>query len=433
MKRGLRLAAAVLFTQCFFSISIFADDWSDSVKAFNNAALMHSGEYESLIHSRGLAVDHDERNLILNFEVVMDRLAGWDGTLLFYHHHNSILKIWAITGDGSFAWEEVEITEENLETLIDGYRNRIGSLWTQIKRAPKPRGVKRAQGNSSYQSVSREKISQVLFPGDIEVLLESASRIMIVPSLGIGSVPFSSLELPHSKKILSDTTSVTVLSSLYDTNLSVPEYGSEDIEALVIGNPKFRDDPDWVLPQLPGAEKEARLVSKLFSSTLLVGADATKENIISKIETAKIIYFATHGISSTNNPLDDSFLAVSGTNNEQARITAREIQNMNLDAELVVLSACQTGLGGTKNAGIVGLARAFKIAGANQVVVSLWNVDDSATAELMMEFMDEFVGNGFDAAKSLQVSMNKMRRFYPAPAYWAPFVVINGKGSISSY
>ncbi|WP_169336949.1 CHAT domain-containing protein [Amphritea japonica] len=432
MKLGIRLAVFVLLAQYYCGISAFADEFNDSVKGFNDAASMHRGEYEVLINSRGLALGADERNLILNLEVVIDRLAGWDGTLLFYHHADSILKIWAITGDGSFAWEKVEISEENLKKLIDGYRNGIGSLWGQIERAPKPRGIKRIKDGSDYQSVSRAKISQVLFPGDIEVLLETSSSIMIVPSLSIGSVPFSSLELPHSKRILSDITSVTVLPSLYDTNLSVPMYGSDDIEALVIGNPKFSDDPDWVLPQLPGAEKEARLISEMFNSTLLVGAEATKDNIISRIETAKIIYFATHGVASAINPLDESFLAVSGTNKRQARLTAREIQNMNLDAELVVLSACQTGLGGTEDAGIVGLARAFKIAGAKQVVVSLWNVDDSVTAELMLEFMNKFIGNGFDAAQSLRLSMNKIKELYPSPAYWAPFVVINGKGFISS-
>ena len=103
-----------------------------------------------------------------------------------------------------------------------------------------------------------------------------------------------------------------------------------------------------------------------------------------------------------------------------------EIYNLNLHAELVVLSACQTGLGkDIKGEGLVGLTRGFMYAGATRVVASLWKVDDAATAQLMSYFYQEMFTNQKKPAAALRAAQLKMakNRAWKAPYYWAGFII----------
>lgn len=142
-----------------------------------------------------------------------------------------------------------------------------------------------------------------------------------------------------------------------------------------------------------------------------------------------ILYFATHGIADAANPLDGSFLVLSGSNEESAFLTAKEIQdirlNCQLNARLVVLSACQTGLGSTHEAGVIGLARAFQIAGADNVLMSLWNIDDRETVKLMGKFMEIYIKeNHATPYEALRQSMVWYRDHVKSPPYyWASFSI----------
>src|SRR5690606_10782670 len=111
-------------------------------------------------------------------------------------------------------------------------------------------------------------------------------------------------------------------------------------------------------------------------------------------------------------PLDGSFLALSG-----GRLTARQIQYLKLvGMPLIVLSACQTGLGGPLEAGIIGLARGFILAGAGAAVATLWNVDDTATEQLMVEFVVNLAAmSPGEALRKAQVSARERQ---PHPRYW---------------
>jgi CHAT domain-containing protein/Tfp pilus assembly protein PilF len=143
----------------------------------------------------------------------------------------------------------------------------------------------------------------------------------------------------------------------------------------------------------------------------------------------RYLHFATHGLLDSERPtlsalvlslVDDSGAPQDGF------LRAHEIYNLNLPAELVVLSACQTGLGKEiKGEGLVGLTRGFMYAGAARVVVSLWNVNDKATSELMAKFYQKMLKGGqrpAAALRSAQVEMWRQRQ-WQAPYYWAAFVL----------
>lgn len=144
-----------------------------------------------------------------------------------------------------------------------------------------------------------------------------------------------------------------------------------------------------------------------------------------------IVHFATHGLINNEHP-ELSGLVLSLVDERGAQqdgfLRLHEVYNLKLAAELVVLSACQTGLGREiKGEGLVGLVRGFMYAGAPRVVASLWMVDDAATAELMGQFYEGMLRKGLQPAAALreaQVHMSKhKRRQWQAPYYWAGFVL----------
>ena len=106
-------------------------------------------------------------------------------------------------------------------------------------------------------------------------------------------------------------------------------------------------------------------------------------------------------------------------------MTAREINSLNLsNTKLLILSACQTGLGENNEIdGNEGLLRAFKVAGVNDVIITLWNISDDATSLIMKLFYQNLLEIK-DPREALRITINKVKKEMPDPYYWAPFIVI---------
>ena len=152
----------------------------------------------------------------------------------------------------------------------------------------------------------------------------------------------------------------------------------------------------------------------------------------------RTIHFATHGLLNTVHP-ELSGLVLSLVDEKGAEtdgfLRLHDIFNLNLPAELIVLSACQTGLVGldeqgeikqeVKGEGLMGLTRGFMYAGAKRVVVSLWSVKDVATAELMNKFYQQMLRKGVNPVAALRAAQLEMwkTQAWKAPYYWAAFVV----------
>jgi CHAT domain-containing protein len=115
-----------------------------------------------------------------------------------------------------------------------------------------------------------------------------------------------------------------------------------------------------------------------------------------------------------------------GTDKEDGILTAYEISQLNLQqTELVVLSACETGLGVIEgNEGVYGLQRAFKIAGARYLIMSLWKVDDNRTQDLMAVFYENWLDKGLASPEAFEKAKAAMRQKHPNPFYWAGFVLV---------
>ncbi|MDY7014527.1 MAG: CHAT domain-containing protein, partial [Cyanobacteriota bacterium] len=190
---------------------------------------------------------------------------------------------------------------------------------------------------------------------------------------------------------------------------------------------------DVGLLRLPGTRREVEAIMALVpeaqrSQVFDFAANrdfATRE----QLSQYRIVHLATHGILNSTHPeLSGVVLSLvdEGGNPQNGFLRLHDVFNLNLNAELVVLSACQTGLGReVKGEGLVGLTRGFMYAGAPGVLVSLWNVDDAATAEMMARFYRLLLREGKSAAAALRQAQLEMRTEteWKSPFYWAAFTL----------
>ena len=164
---------------------------------------------------------------------------------------------------------------------------------------------------------------------------------------------------------------------------------------LFVADPNFVPSakPKEALPELPGSKREVKMIAGLLPArevTMLTGKDAEEQRVREAMKGKTVIHFATHGILQNDQPMN-SFLALGSASQNRSsssdgRLTAEEIYGLDLNADLVVLSACRTASGKISGDGIIGLTRALFYAGAPSVVASLWDVADEPTVHLMPEF-----------------------------------------------
>jgi tetratricopeptide (TPR) repeat protein len=182
---------------------------------------------------------------------------------------------------------------------------------------------------------------------------------------------------------------------------------------------------------LPGARDEVGSIAGLFPagrSLVFTGAEATEDRVKTSpsVASARYLHFASHGILDEGQPaLSGLQLARAAGSAEDGLLQVREVFNLDLHADMVVLSACQTGLGRqVSGEGLIGMTRAFLYAGAASVVVSLWQVDDASTAELMVSFYRHLQESG-DRVEALRLAkLDLIGAGYSRPYYWAPFILI---------
>ena len=211
---------------------------------------------------------------------------------------------------------------------------------------------------------------------------------------------------------------------------------------------------DRTFDRLPGTATESRTVGSLLSpATVLTGTEAT-ETALKAVQSPRVLHIATHGFfladqdlstaaspggaTSLEDPMLRSGIVLAGANigksgNDDGVLTALEAAGLNLSGtQLVVLSACETGVGEVKTGeGVFGLRRAFMVAGAETLVMSLWQVDDTATQRLMTEFYQR-LAKGQDRGEALrQASLTLMQEpAYRHPFFWASFIAAGETGPL---
>lgn len=280
---------------------------------------------------------------------------------------------------------------------------------------------------------SSSSLNKILVPR----LPSSITHVVIVPSGRLGTVPFEAL--PVKLKGLTDFNSINFLVEKYalsyefSTTLmlqNATKQSRQKTASIYLCAPvKFALEKN--LGDLPGTEKEVSTIASLFDNTSFrvdKFQEANESNIkISDLSGYDYLHFATHGIVDEMEPELSRIFLNEGIQDD-GNLFSGEIFNLQLNAKLAVLSACQTGLGKlSKGEGVIGLSRALTYAGAKSIVVSFWSVADESTAELMTAFYKTLLQNKDDnfakALREAKIQLIKSEKF-SAPYYWAPFVLI---------
>ncbi|MDB9312875.1 CHAT domain-containing protein [Spirulina sp. CS-785/01] len=294
---------------------------------------------------------------------------------------------------------------------------------------------------------SLQKLHNLLIEPIADLLPNTANdAVIFIPDEDLFFVPFPALITPSGDYLidhhtLSTAPSIQLLEATHQqkTGTFATLQGEN---ALIVGNPVMPDYYDLIarrvksLDPLPHSQREAETIAQLLQTSPLLRDAANETAITEKMPQAKLLHFATHGLldgfrgitrynlgavalaSDPNYDPQDPF----NTAND-GLLTAQEIYEMQLNADLVVLSACKTGLGRVTSDGIVGLSRAFINAGVPTVVMSLWDVPDAPTADLMTMFYEN-LQNGQNKAQAMREAMLRIKEEHPEPKHWAGFTVM---------
>ena len=308
---------------------------------------------------------------------------------------------------------------------------------------------------NSIKFKSADKVSYQAFWEPLKNEVEDMSTIFVALDGVYNQINLNSLLNPETGEYLIDELDVHIVSNIK----SIP---GEEVEinnqfALLIGNPDFNftstEMPSEEITRaeiqpLPGTAEEIDNLQLLLEDydwevTVLTETEATEVNLREAFKPG-LLHIATHGFFNDKsdqkliNPLMLSGLMLSGASysfaslNEEINaekpdglLTAAEAMTLNVDnTDLVVLSACETGLGEIKNGdGVYGLQRSFLNAGANSLMMTLWKIDDQATQELMKLFYERWI-NGESKYEAFKAAQIELREMHPEPYYWAAFTLV---------
>ncbi|NNE71530.1 MAG: CHAT domain-containing protein [Rhodothermales bacterium] len=273
-------------------------------------------------------------------------------------------------------------------------------------------------------------------------LVGEADRLIIIPDGALHYVPFEALVT--SPAASDDFGELSYLVTSHQVTyapsasvlLQLRESRSDSKAAeglLALGDPVFT--PESGLARLPYSGQEVDAIAGMFGSApvqLFTGDSASEQGLKSALtnRSYKYLHLATHGLVNEDRPDFSGIALAPGSSDQDGFLQAAEIFNLRIDADMVVLSACETGLGRmVRGEGLVGLTRAFMYAGASSVVVSLWSVADESTAVLMERFYE-----GLTTSVARESALAQAKRSlisegtFAHPFHWAPFVMVGEGG-----
>lgn len=377
--------------------------------------------------------------------------------MLAYSLGESKSYLFAVTKDGHLVKEI-----ESSATI----RQSVEKLLTAV--SVKQPAQSSRQSAAEYREQAAILYQQLIAPAG--ELLKGKRELVIVADESLHRLPFELLlsakvspnqpwqQLPYLVKdfAISYSPSASVMAMLKNQKHSAtpkdfvafadPIYPNEDQMSeqtkMLASNTRSVRGGQLKLDRLPYSNEEVRQIAKLFpagKADLFLRQDATEDNAKSKglLGQYGIVHFSAHGITNEERPRFSGIVLSAAKDGkkdgssviEDGWLSAYEIFNLKLNADLVVLSACETGLGKEfKGDGLMSLARSFMYAGAPSVVVSLWKVDDKGTSDLMVEFYRQIkqiqTTERVTYSEALRQAQLKMIEKGNSPYFWAPFVLI---------
>ena len=338
---------------------------------------------------------------------------------------------WVITPDGEIHFQRSALKavgggiDAAIEGLVRDTRAALGAVGPTESPSPsaKADGARRDQMLAAFHQLLIAPLEKWLpaSPDDLVVL---------VPQGALFLLPYAALRDAQGRALI-DAHTIVVAPSIQTLARLPPRRSARRADALVAGNPLSADirigrTGTQVLrsPPLPGAEREAGAIAELLQTRPLIGREASRAAIVQRLPSADVVHLATHGTAEdVRGDGVPGALVLTASGRDDGLLTTSDLMALQLRADLVVLSACNTGLGSVHSEGVIGMSRAFLATGARSVVVSLWSVSDQPTTELMQEFYRslEMAPN---KAAALRRAMLSTRSRYPDPLFWSGFLLI---------
>lgn len=325
------------------------------------------------------------------------------------------LLIWVIKPSGEISFRQVDLAsiDYSVKSVVETSRN----------------AVFRGRMSKKISASSLQQLHKVLIePIADQLPSDPNSHVVFIPDDALFLVPFPALQDAEGRYLIEKHTIRTAPAIRVLELVEASGQRTANQNALVVGNPtmpfyssKLGEEPQQ-LSNLPNAELEANAIADLLNTQAITGSQATKKAIVEQMPQAGIIHLATHGLLDHYEGLG-SAIALTPSSSDDGLLTANEILDMKLKANLVVLSACDTGRGVITGDGVIGLSRSFMVAGVPSVVVSLWSVPDAPTAMLMTQFYQNLQQTP-DKAQALRQAMLTTLKEYPSPLDWAAFTLI---------
>lgn len=314
-----------------------------------------------------------------------------DEALIEYYYNDKEMFAFVLTAQGLQA---MRLSSENLEADIRQFRKAL-------EEATSDRHIELSQ--RLYQRLLRP----------LEGLL-TQRNLIIVAHGALHYLPFNALHNGTERVI--ERYSIRMLPSASLLQYLRTQKPDSPGGLLAFGNPDL-GDPRY---NLRHAQREAVAITQTFpQSKALLQNQATETAFKQFGRGFKYIHFASHGEFDSEAPLKSALLLAKDAQNDGA-LTVGELYSLSLDADLVTLSACETGLGKISNGDdVVGLTRGFLYAGSRSIIASLWKVDDLSTSQLMTQFYSNLQqSNKREALRQAQLEIQKK---YPHPFFWAAF------------
>ena len=348
-------------------------------------------------------------------------LAGKDGAVVTYALGPARSVAWLITAEGTQVVSLPPRTE--IQQRVEAFRLLVSKPVSALTAVREQAAVTQA-GAQLYR----------LLIAPMAAKLAGKRSLLIIPDGPLAYLPFEALGG------LIETHRITYAPSASIAGALRKPAAVAERTLLAMGDPLLPganamapvQERGYSFAPLPNARAEVATLGKLFpGGTTYLGERASEERM--KREEAgryRYLHFAAHGYFDGANP-ERSGIVLAPGGSDDGFLQAREISNFDLRADLVTLSACQSGLGKVLDGeGVQGLSRAFFLAGARSVVVSLWNVNDAATGELMRRFYGHLKdGLAKDEALRKAKMALKAQTRWRHPYYWAPFVLQGDAGS----
>ncbi|HEY3302889.1 MAG TPA: CHAT domain-containing protein, partial [Candidatus Binatia bacterium] len=316
-------------------------------------------------------------------------------TMLEYFVTQQAVLLWVVEKE-RLQFVSIRLARKDLVSRVAAFRESV---------------LKLGEGDK-FRGASRDLYRLLIQPALRHV---RGKEFLIVPHDVLHYLPFQALLSPQEKYLVQDYPVYYLSSaSLMQFTQAKKRAGAE--RALVMGNPSLGDEAY----NLRFAEREAKEVAAVYpQSAVFLRADASKPRAMSLSPKYDMLHFAVHAEFNEEDPMSSALLlAVEGK--EDGRLKVEEIFSLDLKTSMVVLSACETGLGKLSSGDeLVGLTRAFIYAGTPSIVTTLWKVNDRASYELMREFYSQL--KSANKSEALRQAQLKTMKEFPEPFYWAAY------------